>query len=51
MVIRNVDSLHDHCALLRYLMGIVFLIGNSLEDTSMWPSPQTSLAPDVAYTP
>jgi len=35
MVIRNVDSLHDHRALLRYLMGIVFLIGNSLEDTSM----------------
>jgi hypothetical protein len=35
MVIRNVDSLRDHRALLRYLMGIVFLIGNSLEDTSM----------------
>jgi hypothetical protein len=51
MVIRNVDSLHDHRALFRYLMGIVFLIGNSLEDTSMWPSPQTSPAPDAAYTP
>jgi hypothetical protein len=35
MVVRNVGSLHDHRALLRYLMGIEFPIGNSLEDTSM----------------
>ena len=35
MVVRNVGSLHDHRALLRYLVGIEFPIGNSLEDTSM----------------
>ena len=35
MAIRNVGSLHDHRALLCYLMGLLFLIGNSLEDTSV----------------
>ena len=35
MAIRNVGSLHDHRALLCCLMGILFLIGNSLEDTSV----------------
>jgi len=35
MEICDVGSLDDHRTLPRYLMGIVFLIGNSLEDTSM----------------
>ncbi|HET6840516.1 MAG TPA: hypothetical protein VFK06_02355, partial [Candidatus Angelobacter sp.] len=34
-VIRNVGGLHHDRALLCYLMGIVFPIGDGLEDTSV----------------